>query len=133
MEHVWNNSKGELEIKIQARLCREIQDLREVLVRVDRDDTQSLDDITEHTKRISDCLQTISDNKLDIQNFSEPNKTPIHELLSAGPLIRTEIPIDTLTKLISIGFDVNEYHVNCGSCLEIAVKKSTLQCNKVTG
>ena len=85
---------------------------------VDRDEAQSL---TEHCKRISEILQTISDNKLDVKNFQ--NITPIHDLLSVRLYNgRQEVPIDILTKLISVGFDVNAARAYKSMCLETAIE-----------
>ena len=115
-------NREELMREVDRRVITEIVGLKEALIRTDMDETQSLDDITEYSKRISDVLQTISDHTLDVQNFSKQYKSPILELLSAGPLIRTEVPINTLVKLISVGYHVNECSSHYGTCLDVAVK-----------
>ena len=85
-------------------LKREIKDLKEKLVTIDRDNTQSVDSIAENTKRISDVLRRISDKEIDITNS---RYNPIFDLLNVEQLTRTEIPLDVLNQLISVGFDVN--------------------------
>ena len=119
MDDLLNNPVREKLLRaLKERLCRAIDQLKDTLVRIDRDEAQSLDDITENCKRISHVLQTISDDKLEVQMLWNG---PISYLLTVGPLTRTEIPIDILATLISVGFDVNEY--SCGGrCLDIAVQ-----------
>ena len=118
MEALQNDPNKELERTMEDRLRTSLFQLKDVLVRIDRDETQSLDDITEHSERISAVLQAISDNKFQIPQ----NIKPISELLTVGPLTRTEIPIDIFAKLISVGFDVNDLDSRVGTCLDIAVK-----------
>ena len=54
---------------MEHRLHREIMDLEEAIVRFDIDTTVSEDSITKNTRRISDVLQRISDEKLDVKCF----------------------------------------------------------------
>ena len=120
MEDLHEKQREEVQRGIEERLYTEINVLKQILVTIDRDKTQRLDSITENIKGISDILKTISENKLDIQNFWL--KKPIHHLLSAGPFTRTEIPIDILVGLISAGFDVNAIGVQNRTCLDIAAE-----------
>ena len=85
-------------------LKKEIKDLKEKLVTIDKDNTQSVDSIAENTKRISDVLHRISDKKIDITNYLY---NPIFDLLKVEQLTRIEIPLDVLNQLISVGFDLN--------------------------
>ena len=100
------------------RLHREIIHLTEALVRTDKDNAIPVDSITDNIKRISDVLQRISYKKLDVKRFF---CNPILDLLSVGPLSRTEIPLDVLSQLISLGFDVNSRKSYDETCLDIAV------------
>ena len=101
-------------------LRTEIKDLNEALVRIDS--RQSMDGITKNIKRILNILKEISDRNLDIKtdNFY---REPIHNLLSVGPLTRTEIPLNVLNQLISVGFEMNCTDANGYMCLDIAIKK----------
>ena len=103
-------------------LRSEIVDLKEALVRIDGDSTQSVDNTTENIKRILDVLQEISDTKMEITHSSFYH-SPIYDLLSIGPLTRTEIPLDVLNQLISSGFDINSCDIYNKACLDIAVEK----------
>ena len=102
-------------------LNREIEDLKETLVRHDQDRLQSVDSITANINRIYNVLQTDVDKKLLIQSYS-----PIQHLLSVGPLTRTEIPLDLLDLLISEGWNVNStvhFFSHKMSCLDNAVER----------
>ena len=103
-------------------LRREIKDLNTTLVRNDRDGTQSMDSIAENIKRILDILSEITKNKLDIQTEGLYREA-IHDLLSVGPLTRTEIPLDVLNQLISVGFEINCTDTNGYMCLDIAAER----------
>ena len=104
------------------RLENEIVNLREALIRTDKDSTQSVDNITENIRRTLDVLQEVVDKKIDITHSSFYD-TPIHDLLSVGPLIRTEIPVVVLNKLIFAGFDTDCCDLFGRTCLDIAVEK----------
>ena len=111
-----------LRIDGREMLRTEIMDLKKTLVRVDKDNKQSMDGITKNIKRISNILKTIPDKRLDIQTDNLYEEA-ILDLLSVGPLTRTEIPLDVLNQLISVGFDVNCSDANGYMCLDIAVEK----------
>ena len=111
-----------LRIDTGLMVRREIKDLKESLVRIDMDSTQSMDGIAKNIKRILNILKEISDKKLDIHTDSLYSD-PIHDLLSVGPLIRTGIPLDVLNQLISVGFKMNCTDAYSYMCLDIAVKK----------
>ena len=122
MEDLHNKPSGDKRIAtMDERLRTSIIQLKRMLHISDRDETQSLDNITELSKRISDVLQTISDDKLEVQ-ISQSIK-PIYYLLNVGPLARTEVPIEILSKLISVGFNLNECDSRGATCLDIAVRK----------
>ena len=103
---------------MKERLQREIKYLKEKLVRIDKDKTRCVDSITKNIKRILDVLQRISARKIAIKHC-----TPIYDLLSVIPLTRTEVPLDVLDQLISVGFDVNCCDFCNRTCLDIAVEK----------
>ena len=103
------------------RVENEITNLKEALIRIDEDSTQSEDNITENIKRISDVLQEIADREMDIKHSLFI--TPIHDLLAVGPLIRKEIPLVVLNKLISAGFEINCCDSVGRTCLKIAAEK----------
>ena len=105
---------------LQMVLRREITDIKETLQGIDRDTTKPVDNIQRNANRISYVLQTISDIKLRIQCFSYK---PIPDLLSVGPLTRTELPLDVLKHLISVGFDINSRSERGKMCMDIAVEK----------
>ena len=100
-------------------LMREIKDLKAALVGTDKNNIQSMERIEQNTVRISNILRKISQKTLDIGTHIQP----IHCLLSVGPLIRTEIPLEVLNQLISAGFDINSIDANGYMCLDIAVAR----------
>ena len=93
---------------------REIECLKATIVIIDKDNTQSMESLTENTDRISNILQFMLHTGTHFQ--------PIHHLLSVGPLARTEIPLEVLNQLIYVGFEMNCTDVNGYMCLDIAVK-----------
>ena len=99
-----------LAVLARRNLRSEIVDLRQTLDLIDKYSTQSVDGSRPalNTKRIFNVLQDISDNKLHIKFISKAysHTGPIHDLL-VGPLTRTEIPLDVLNQLISVGFEPN--------------------------
>ena len=105
LEDLQNGPNRELESTMEDRLRTTIILLKDMLVKSDRDEIQSLGDTAQHCERISNVLQIISDNKLEV-HISQ-NINPLSHLLTVGPLTRTEIPTDMLAKLISIGFNFN--------------------------
>ena len=63
---------------------------------------------------------------LIMQRGYQPDKCfPIHQLLSVGPLKKTEIPLDILEVLVA-NFYVNEYNNVRMSCLNIAIEMNTI-------
>ena len=114
--------------KLARSLRREIVDLRETLDRIDKHSTQSVDGSrpTLNTERIFNVLQDTSNNKLHIELIMKAYSHasgPIHDLLFVGPLTRTEIPLDVLNQLITVGFELNRINSNYMTCLDIAVEK----------
>ena len=107
------------------RLEKEIIDLKEAIMRTDRDPAQSVDSITENITRISDLLQEISNKTRDNQDLLSRcmDRTPIHELLSVGPLTIMKIPQELLKAFITVGFDVNRFNANDQTCLDVAIEK----------
>ena len=106
---------------LNKELNKELCNLRETLVAIDKDNTQSMDTLSVHTEKISNVVQKISTQNLDPRQF-RPN--PFHIILSVGTLSKTEIPLDVLRILISAGFDVNgyiEHHELYQTCLPIAI------------
>ena len=103
-------------------LRREIKDLKETLVRIDKDSTLPMFGIAKNIERILYILKTISDKKLDIHTDSL-YRDSIHDFLSVGPLTRTEIPLDVLNQLISVRFEINCIDSMSYTCLDIAVNK----------
>ena len=100
----------------EERLRKEITDLKETLVRIDKDSASPTHNFAENITRISKVWQTLADDKLyDIWYDVIP------DLLSIGPLVRTEIPLDVLDQLFSLGFDTGVYSQS--RCLDIAVEK----------
>ena len=106
---------------IELMLHKELCGLMNTLVAIDNDNTQSMDNLSDHTEKISNVLQKISSQKLDARQFSF---NPIHTLLSVGPLSSIELPLDVLRMLISAGCDVNGYN-HCSlfgqTCLPVAI------------
>ena len=103
-------------------LKREMTDLKETLVRIEEDNSHTVYSIRENINRVSNVFQTNVDKKLLIQSSSY---SPIHDLLSVGPLTRTEIPLDLLDMLILEGWDVNStvyFYSHKVTCLDIAVE-----------
>ena len=103
-------------------LKREITDLKEILVRIDNDNSQTVYSTRETIIRISNVLPPNVDKQLMIQSSSY---NPIHDLLSVGPLTRNEVPLDLLDMLISGGWDVNstvDFYSHKVTCLDIAVE-----------
>ena len=103
--------------------------LKWTLINLDRDSTKSHDILADHTKEISDTLQTISDNKLDTRRkVTNPNYSyydlpnPIHALLSVGRLMSVQIPSEVVENLISAGFDMNQKDYVNETCLYKAIK-----------
>ena len=105
-------------------LRREITGLKKALVKIDKDinSMPSLDSITKNIKRILDILQELSDNQHIPRKYLYIG-APILDLLSIGPLTRTEVPLVVLDQLISVGFDVNSYTFSGKTCLDIAIEK----------
>ena len=120
--------------QLWSELHSEINGLKRTLIELDRDDRKSQDILTDHTRKISDTLQTISDNKLDTRRkITDPNHSknalfecfpnPIHALLSIGQLRRAQIPSEVVENLISAGFDINDYDDDEDeTCLYRAIK-----------
>ena len=79
-----------------------------------------MDSVTANIKQVLDVLQLISAEELDTCHFFY--KTSINEVLSVGPLHRTQIPLIVIEMLISAGFSVNIYNFNYKPCLDIAVE-----------
>ena len=65
-------------------------------------------------------LRTASDKKLNVQHILYFN--PIYDLLRVQPFIRTEIPLDFIGILISVGCDVNVASGFSKSCLDAALE-----------
>ena len=106
---------------LEKRLEREITNFKTTLVSIDGDKTKSMDSISEYNKRISDVLTEISNNNFDPENFFY--NTAITDVLSVGPLKRTEIPLSILHMLIAAGFGVNNYQfLKHQACLDLAVE-----------
>ena len=103
-------------------LRRAIKDLKETLVRIDTDSTQSIGSIAKNIKRILNILKEISDKQLDI-HIDSPYRDPIHDLLHVGPLTRTKVPLDVLHQLISVGFEINCTDKFGDKCLDIAIQR----------
>ena len=99
---------------VWAPLIHEISSLVDTLHDLDNDETKSTDTIVGHTERIKSAIP--------------PNPTaiwypqPIHQLLSAHPFKRIEIPLDVLELLVSSDFDVNEYNEERITGLHLAIK-----------
>ena len=93
--------------------------LGSTLLEIDEDNTKSPDIIEEQTEKIKEVLHAISNAN---ENIWLPLANPIHELLDIGPLKRSDIPLEVIEGLISIGFDVNEVNEGCETCLYVAIK-----------
>ena len=108
---------------LSYRLDKEMGDLKEALVEIDRGKLP-VESIRGNTKRILDVLQEISEKKRDNPNFASHyvNNETIHNLLCVGPLIRTEIPLDVLNQLIALGFNVSWSLKHKETCLDIAMR-----------
>ena len=78
---------------LNKELNKELCNLRETLVAIDKGNTQSMDTLSVHTEKISNVVQKISTQNLDARQF-RPN--PFHIILSVGTLSKTEIPLDVL-------------------------------------
>ena len=104
--------------ELEETLNRKITQLKRSLRDIDKDDTKSHDIIEEHTEQIKKVLQRISNETMDIQQFSS---YPIHELLDLEPLTRAEIPLEVIEMLMSAGFDVDAYDGGLKTCLYIAI------------
>ena len=117
---------------LRDRLHRDILDLKMTLETMEEDSTQLVYSIADKCKRIYSILctafkikrilailQEISDKRINIQHCFF---FPIHDLLSVGPLTRTEIPLDVLSKLIYVGFDENCLNDRNKICLDIAIR-----------
>ena len=109
---------------LDTTLQEEIRELRKKLRKIDNDDTQSIGKMTRIRKRITDLLQAILDEQLNIENFSY--RTSVHDLLSDGftkaSVMRVTLHI--IDKLISAGFHIhiNYKDLSRKTCLDIAVK-----------
>ena len=79
-------------------LKKEIANLKETLVRIDKDDTQAADSITESSRRICMQLQKLSDRP---RNRFISCCWPLSDLLSVRRLTRCEIPCDLLEYLVN--------------------------------
>ena len=92
-------------------LWDEIDSLQGTLIAIDNG-TKSVNNIAEHTKRISKELKPVHMK----QSITKPHL--IHQLLNMKELKNTEIPLDILGMLLSVGTDINE---DDGACLWAAV------------
>ena len=110
--------ENELEIDLVSQLANAIELLKVALDAIEKDNTTSLD-ITQNKKRISDVLMRISDTGVPKSHFVNIN--PIYELISVGPLTKTELPLDILEMLAAAGFGVKSKDRRKG-CLDIAVE-----------
>ena len=121
---------------LRSRLHYEIAALKMTLIEVDEDNTKSVDIINKHSRKVSDVLQTIIDQKQhDRQVLCQQRTTnvhlpdPIHDLLSVRPLTKIEIPLDVITMMITAGFDVNYSNTisytnsNSDTCLYLAIER----------
>ena len=107
--------------KRAEKLEREITNFKTALVSIDGDETQSMDSISENIKKISNILTEISNIKFGTANYFY--NTPTNDVLSVGPLKRTEIPLSILQLLIAAGFGVNNYQfLKHQTCLDLAVE-----------
>ena len=93
-------------------LMEEILRLKHTLLKLEADDTNDVPRIVEHTQQIKESIP--------VRQVDNQFPAPIHRLLEIGPLKRTEVPLDTLELLTSVGFDVN-YSKKQATCLYIAI------------
>ena len=101
-------------------LMREIKSLVKTLTAVENGDTKSEDIMEQYAKRISEVLNTYTDGKCSHAIL------PIHELLSVGPLTKTEIPLQIVKMLASAQLDLNDFDIDSFSrspCLQLAIKQ----------
>ena len=98
-------------------LHKEIDDLYHQLSGMNKnvDTKQNQDVIEEYTRKISDVLQVFSAKRLDTRKqiinpaTGQQFHSPIYALLSIAHNKGSVIPLDILKRLISAGFDVNDY------------------------
>ena len=102
-------------------LMKEIRSLKETLIATEYVDTTPVDRIEQHAERISLALPTHSDTACLSYYY------PIHELLSVGPLTKTEIPLDIL-KIVALAPGVNVTMNKLDradmTCLQVAIDKT---------
>ena len=106
-------------------LRREITDLKKTLRKIDKNinNLHSVDSIREEIKKILGTVQEMSDKKQPLHHHYQYCEDPILDLLSVGPLSRTEVPLVVLNQLISMGFDVNSCNFLNKTCLDVAIEK----------
>ena len=103
-------------------LMKEIKSLVLTLTAVENGDTKPEDIMDQHAKRMSEVLNAYTDGKCSHAIL------PIHELLSVGPLTKTEIPLQIVKMLASAQLDLKYFDTDMHSdsrfpCLQLSVIK----------